>query len=231
MLLHARHRLRLEQVHVVAEIGGERVFQFKNGQREVEGRALLTDSKWLELWQSLQQTVQAMTIALRELRNSRGQITLHARFIPDEQRLNQWRIARIAFGLKLLDQQWKGIILMLQRLDNRLPHLRQQFSKGGITGKVSAQDDRISQVADDFLVLSQVTPQCGCTKQHIILVGIAIEQRREGGQHEREQRDLFILRQLLQTASYLVTDLKTVRRPFICLYHRTRLICWQVQYG
>src|SRR5579875_1493729 len=156
MLLHARHRLRFEQVHIVAEIGGERVFQFKNGQCEVERRALLTDSKWLELWQSLQQTVQAVTVALRELRNSRGQITLHARLVPDEQRLNQWRIARIAFGLKFLNQQWKGIILMLQRLNDCLPHLHQQFSKGGITGKISAQDDRISQVADDFLVLSQV---------------------------------------------------------------------------
>src|SRR6266568_1398322 len=138
MLLHVSDSGSIEEVYVIAQVGGERPTDLGHVQRQVEGRSLLRHQKGLQFERFLVQT--RILLVLQ-----------YARPVPHEHDLEDGRIAGIALWLQPFYEERERIVLVLKRCNDRAPDPAEQLLKGGIAGEVGTQDDGVRQVADDTL--------------------------------------------------------------------------------
>src|SRR5215469_7064959 len=177
MLFHASDGGSIEEVHVIVQVRGEGPTNLGHVQCQVEGRSLLRHQKGLQLERLL---VQARVLLVLQ----------YAWPVPHEHDLEDGRIAGIALWLQPFYKEREWIVLVLKRCNDGLSDPDQQLFKSWVAGEIGAQDNRISQVANDTLQFGAAATYHGRTNEDIVLVRVVKQQHLERRQQQHVQRYL-----------------------------------------
>ncbi len=165
------YRVAVEEVGGVADDAGEAIAAVRHGDLDVELRHVVRHrmATHLKTWK-----------AGRE----RGRI------LQLEHDREQWVLAEIAFGPKLLHQPFEGDVLVGVGLHRAPPYPGEHVGEAGVARQVGAQNERVDEEADHRLQLDPGPPGDRRPHRHVGLSRAAREQDLEGGQQRHERRHL-----------------------------------------
>src|SRR5579871_4057294 len=149
MLHQSNHRLLVEKIGIVAQYSVKGAVAFFEDHFQIH----LTGSMFETVRLGRQSADVEANFRLRQKETPATQADRPMRLLQRERRLYQRRATRIARKVQALDQQWKRIILVLQRLQHRGAGLAQQLAKRRIGGQLRSQRQHVDEVTDDVLEL------------------------------------------------------------------------------
>ena len=78
-----------------------------------------------------------------------------------------------------LDHPVEGQVLVLERLQRRLPYPREEFAEGGVTaGQIGAQHERVDEEADQVVERVVRTARDGCAERDVVPGAEPVQQAR-----------------------------------------------------
>ncbi len=147
-----------------------------------------------------------------------------------EHHLEQRIVAQAACRLQGFDQLLERQVLMLLGAQRGLAHLFQQRLYGQLPIEAPTQDLGIDEEADQTLGLQAMAVSDGHADTDVVLAAVALQQCLERGQQQHEQRDVVLLRQLLQARGQLRVQGQPQAGTAVALHGRTRVIGGQLQH-
>ena len=166
---HPFHGPAVPQLRAVGQGGGEMVTGLREAQHQVELGGPASEPQRLHLHPAQAQ------------RGARG-----AR--QRQYRLEERGVAEAALHAQLLHESLEGKLLVEIGVQRRFAHPGQEHPARGRAGQVGAQDQHVDEEADQSLRLRSRPSRDRAPHHHVLLSGIAPQQRLPGREKRHEQR-------------------------------------------
>ena len=109
--------------------------------------------------------------------------------LEGEHDLEQRRPAEVAHRLQRLHQFFERQVLVGVGAQGGVARAPQQIAERRVARQVAAQDQRVDEEPDHPLGLDQVPPRDRRADEHVLLAGVAEQERLQTGQKRHEERD------------------------------------------
>ncbi len=211
MRRHPRQRRAVEEVGVVLEGAGEGAAPLAHVEHEVE----LGGGLGARRDRPQHQAGERQRLAHRRLQ------------LEDD--LEERRARQVALGLQLGDQLLERQVLVAEGAEHGLAHPAEERREARPAGEVGADGDRVDEEADQRLELAVVAPGDGRAEDDVVLPGVAVEERLEGGEERDVGGQALLAAEREERARRLGGDRERLVGAVVALHRRPRPVDREVE--